>query len=128
MARRYRFEPLLVPDEADVVATLDGDGNLLKKDGSQAPQIVVIKPDNSEGVADVDLDEAAYPTGTRVVIEDVHGAASNNITVTPLGSFVDPDGVAVDQVVINADDGYAILDIVGGLTVVSASKGVDLTA
>lgn len=123
--RRYRFDPLRVPDEATQVATYDSDGRLLGPTGVGAPQTIVIEPDNSEEPASVELDEDA-PTGTRFIVADVHGATANNITVTPVGSFVDVDGVAVDQVVINADDGYAVLDVVNGFTIVSASKGVDL--
>lgn len=126
MSIRYRFDPLRVPDEAVRVATYDAGGRLLGPAGAGAPQTIVIEPDNSEEPITIELDEES-PTGTRFIVADVNGATANNITVTPVGSFMDVDGVAVDQVVINADDGYAVLDIVNGITIVSASKGVDLT-
>ncbi len=122
---RYRFDPLRVPNEAVRVATYDATDKLLSPGGAVVPQTIVIEPDNSEGVASVVLDEDA-PTGTRYVVADIHGATANNITVTAVGSFVSAAGAAVDQVVIDADDGFAVLDIINGLTVVSASKGVDL--
>lgn len=125
---RYRHEPLRVPDAAESVATYDSDGNLLNKAGdATAPQTILINPDNSEDPAEVDLDDLDYPSGTRVVVEDVNGATANDITVTPKGSFVDVEGTAVTQVVIDTDDGYAILDIVGGLTVLAAYKGATLS-
>lgn len=125
---RYRHKALRVPDAAERVATYDSDGNLLTKAGTAtAPQTILINPDNASDVAEVDLDALDYPSGTRVVVEDINGATANEITVTPKGSFVDASGTAVTQVVIDTDDGYAILDIVGGLTVLSAYKGATLS-
>lgn len=125
---KYRFDPLRVPDEAVCVATLDADGNLLNKAGSPIAQTVVLRPDNSEAPATVDLSTAGYPSGTRIIVEDVNGATAQSITVTALGSFINAAGTAVDQVILDTDDGFAILDIAGGVTVVAASKGADLVA
>lgn len=125
--RRYRFEPLRVPDEAEAVATLDSDNVPLDKEGNALPGARYVSPDNSEGVATHNLATAAYAPGTIVTIEDTNGATANNITVTPDGSLVDVDGSAVGQLVINADDGYATVLITTSTTVILASKGVDLT-
>lgn len=124
---KYRFNALKTASNAARVATYDEDGNLLALDSeNRAPRKFVIEPDNSAGVATVNL-STGYVDGDRILIQDVHGATANSITVTPLGSFVDTAGSAVGQVVIDTDDGFAILEIANGLTVLAAYKGADLT-
>lgn len=85
----------------------------------------LLEPDNSEDPVTVSL-ATGYAEGTIVLVKDVHGATAENITITPLGSFVDNEGTAVDQVVIDTDDGYAALLLLSGLTTLLASNGVDL--
>lgn len=89
-------------------------------------KIAVAQPDNSGGAASYDMSAQSFPSGTMVLVEDANGATANNITITAEGSFVDTDGSAVGQCVINADDGYALLMVAGGVSVLLASKGVDL--
>lgn len=123
----YNFNKLRTPPEADIVATLDAEGNPLQKDGTVSPGFRYTSPDNFEDPATVDLSALSYPPGTMVTIEDTQGATANVITVTPDGSLVDVAGDAVGQLVIDADDGYAAVLITTTTTVILASKGVDLT-
>lgn len=123
--RRYRHDPLRVPDEAVAVATLDGSGVLLGGDGNPL-HIPYLAPDNSEEALTVDLVTLELAAGAIVTIEDTQGATANPITVTPVGALVDASGAAVDQLVIDTDDGYATLLITSTTTVILASKGVDL--
>jgi hypothetical protein len=143
---RYRHKPLRVPNAAAQVATynangvlLDANGDPLVLDGGSLaaqsversaaafPTPILLQPDNSEEPVTVDLATAAYDSGTRIYIEPVATAVTNTVTITPDGSLVDPEGVAVEQCVLNAAGSFAICDIIGGVTVLSAYKGADLT-
>ena len=108
----------------------DEDGTIVDKTDTPLSygKLVVVQPDNSEGVGAYDISAQEFPLGTTVLVKDIHGATANNITVTPEGSFIDPAGVAVDQVVIDTDDGFALMMVAGGITVILAHHGVDLEA
>lgn len=127
MSYTYGHDELLVPPGAKHVATYDENGKLLKMEGTDpAPQSHVVKPNNASAPVTVSL-ASGYATGSRVFIEPTASAVTNTVTITPKGSFVDPEGAAVDQCVLNAAGSFAICDIVGGVTVLSAYKGADLT-
>jgi hypothetical protein len=133
---RYRSSALRVPDEAHRVATFNSDGELLDVNGASYevptanlsfPPPVVLTPNNSAGTATVNLSTANYASGTRVYIEPTASAGTHNVTITADGSFVDNEGAAVQQCVLNASGAFAICDIIGGVTVLAAYKGADLT-
>ena len=133
---RFRSDALKVPDTAHRVATLNSDGELLNATGDALempaanlgfPAPVVLTPNNSAGAASVNLSTPDYPTGTRVYVQPTSNASTHNVTITAEGSFVDVAGSAVQQCVINANGGFAIFDMIGGVSVLAVYKGCDLT-
>lgn len=130
--RAFRRKHLKTPAECTAVANYFSDSSVRDRDNVplKLPPSNTIRhysPDNSSAPAGVDLSAESLTSGTWVLVEDTQGATANNITITAEGSFVDSDGVAVGQCVIDADDGFALFMIAGGVSVLVASKGVDLT-
>lgn len=123
---RYRSGALKVPTEAAQVATRDSNGRHLLPDGSAlAPQSIVVQPNNASAPQTVSL--TSYPTGTRIFVEPTNSPATQNVTITPKGSFVGPTGSAITQCVLTSAGGFAICDIIGGITVLSVYKGATLS-
>lgn len=127
---RYRFNVLKVPNNAKHVATLDESGALLDAAGTplSAPAPVVIRPDNSEGAVTVDLTEESYPMGTRIYVIPTDGADVNNVTVTPVGDLVSPDGTALDKCVLDQAESFAVFEVIDDtITILAAYLGADVS-
>lgn len=85
------------------------------------PGALPIHPDNAEAEATVDLsDSDKYPPGSLVFVEDIYGAETNEITVTPKGNFVDSVGDAA-VVAMDVDNAYYLFLVTSTNTVVLAS-------
>lgn len=107
-------------------AVYQDEGVIVDKEGDSlnVALLTEVTPDNSEDPVTVNL--ADHSAGFVLVRDAESAATSKNISVTPVGDLVDSSGASVDQIVIDTDDGYALVFVLPGTTILLASNGADL--